>query len=231
VTPFDHQTHYEVLEIRLDASQEDVERAYRMALSTYGDDSMAVYSLLGEEEVSGARERVELAYEVLSDSTARQRYDAQIGADGWEGHEAFEQRIEMDDLPGDVQELMLPVETEPDPAANTPRTAQQLLTLQGVEAAGDDEDTEDGVYDGPRLRRARLSRGVEVAQIAQLTKVNPTYLHFIEEERFDDLPATVYVRGFVAAYARALGLDAHDVPLSYVERLEQHRDAGAGRRR
>ena len=192
-----------------------------MALVTYGGDSMAVYSLLGEEEVSGARERVELAYEVLSDSVAHQRYDSQIGADGWEGHQAFERRIELDELPGDVEELMLPREPERDPVPSAPRTAQQLLTLQGVEPVEDEE--EGGVYDGPRLRRARLSRGVEMDQIAQLTKVNPTYLHFLEEERFDDLPATVYVRGFVTAYARALGLDPYDVPLSYVERLQKHR--------
>ncbi len=229
MTSFDHQTHYEILEIRPDASAEDVERAYRMALSTYGSDSMAVYSLLGEEEVSSARERVELAYEVLSDSTARQRYDAQIGADGWEGHEAFEQRIELDDLPGDVEELMIPGEPETDPGPAPARTAQQLLTLDGVEPSED--ESEGGVFDGARLRRARLLRGVEVDQIAELTKVNPTYLHFIEEERFDDLPATVYVRGFVTAYARALGLDAHDVPLSYVERLQQHRAERAGRSR
>ena len=39
--------------------------------------------------------------------------------------------------------------------------------------------------------------------------MNPTYLAFIEDERFDGLPAAVYVRGFVMGYAGCLGLDAN----------------------
>lgn len=33
----------------------------------------------------------------------------------------------------------------------------------------------------------------------------------IEEDRLDDLPGEVFVRGFVKAYARCLGLDVNDV--------------------
>ena len=51
--------------------------------------------------------------------------------------------------------------------------------------------------------------------------MNPTYLRFIEEERFDDLPAAVYVRGFVKGYARCLGLDPDRVAPSYMRRYEE----------
>jgi len=81
------------------------------------------------------------------------------------------------------------------------------------------------MYDGARLRRARMRRGLELDQIAQVTKINPTYLRFLEEERFDDLPAAVYVRGFVAAYARCCGLDLGAVVPSYMERFETARIA------
>ncbi|MBW2373849.1 MAG: molecular chaperone DnaJ, partial [Deltaproteobacteria bacterium] len=57
--PFSDQTHYEFLEISTDASPEEIERAYRLALATYGDDSMAVYSLLSEEDSRATRERVD----------------------------------------------------------------------------------------------------------------------------------------------------------------------------
>ena len=77
----------------------------------------------------------------------------------------------------------------------------------------------------PHLRRewARLLRGLEIDDVAASTKVNPTYLRFLEEERFDDLPAVVYVRGFVSAYARLLGIDPAQVAPGYVARCEEHR--------
>ena len=62
-------------------------------------------------------------------------------------------------------------------------------------------------FDGARLRRARLRRGIELDEIARITKINPTYLALPRGGALRELPARVYVRGFVVAYARCLGLD------------------------
>ncbi len=67
----------------------------------------------------------------------------------------------------------------------------------------------------------RERRSIEIDEIAGVTKVNPTYLRFLEEERFDDLPAAVYVRGFLKSYARCLGLDPDRVARSYMRRYEE----------
>ena len=69
----------------------------------------------------------------------------------------------------------------------------------------------------------RLQRDISIDQIAASTKINPLYLRFIEEERTEDLPATVYVRGFVRAYVSFLGLDPDKVARSYMERFEKAR--------
>ena len=42
------------------------------------------------------------------------------------------------------------------------------------------------------------------------------YLQALEAEVFAKLPAQVYVRGFLAEYARALGLDAERVKQTYL---------------
>ena len=95
--------------------------------------------------------------------------------------------------------------------------------MDDVAEAESGDETE---WDGARLRRARLLRGVEVDDVATATKINPAYLRFLEEDRFDDLPAVVYVRGFVAAYARyPRSRRATRVARSYALRFEEHRRA------
>ena len=92
------------------------------------------------------------------------------------------------------------------------------------------EDLEDDAveFDGARLRRARLRRGIELDEVSRITKINTVYLSFLEEGRFGELPARVYVRGFVAAYASCIGLDPSRVAASYMKgysaaRPEPHR--------
>jgi flagellar biosynthesis protein FlhG len=103
--------------------------------------------------------------------------------------------------------------------------AAPLDELAGSEEFAEVEE-ESGDFDGSRLRRTRMRCGLEIEEIAGITKVNPTYLRFIEEERFSELPAPVYVRGFVSAYASCMGLDASRVAASYMQRLQDHRGRG-----
>ena len=57
-----------------------------------------------------------------------------------------------------------------------------------------------------------------------------TNLKNIEDENFEDLPANVYIRGFVMAYATTIGLDAKAVATDYMTRVEVSR-ADQGRSR
>ena len=43
--PLSEMTHYEILEIPPDAPPDEVDRAYRMAQATWGEDGLATYSL------------------------------------------------------------------------------------------------------------------------------------------------------------------------------------------
>lgn len=70
---------------------------------------------------------------------------------------------------------------------------------------------------GERLRSARRSVDLGLEAIAEQTRIRAAFLESLEQERFDFL-APVYVRGFLRAYARAVGLDSD--PL--VEELDAH---------
>lgn len=193
-------THYEVLEVGPDVDSEELERAYRLVRSAYAEDSLALYSVFSAEESSALSSRIEQAYRVLADSDQRREYDASLGSEV-----ACEDEIK----------IALDLAVEDAPAAQDPFEAMREVT----EFDGFEEDAE-GPFDGAWLRRFRLRTGVEIEQIATITKINPSYLRFIEEEKFEDLPAPVYVRGFVAAYARCIGLDPERVVSSYMKRLE-----------
>jgi flagellar biosynthesis protein FlhG len=193
-------THYEVLEVGSDAGPEELERAYRLARATYGEDSLAIYSVFNEEDSSALRERIELAYRVLANSDQRRLYDASLGSGS---------------VNGDEIKIALDLDVE---SAELSQTPPQVV--EGVAEFEPFEEDEEGSIDGAWLRRSRLRCGVEIDQIAVVTKINPTYLRFIEEENFEDLPAPVYVRGFVGAYARYIGLDPERVVASYMKRLE-----------
>ncbi|MCX8006763.1 MAG: DUF4115 domain-containing protein [Coriobacteriia bacterium] len=60
---------------------------------------------------------------------------------------------------------------------------------------------------GQRLANERRSRGKSMADISAATRIMASKLEALEHDRFDELPAPVYVRGYISAYARALGLD------------------------
>ena len=58
-----------------------------------------------------------------------------------------------------------------------------------------------------QLRSAREAKNLTVEQIAELTKVRTDHIRALEEGRFNVFSATVYIRGSIKAYARALKLD------------------------
>lgn len=60
---------------------------------------------------------------------------------------------------------------------------------------------------GALLREERRNRSLELSQVAQKTKLRIHFLEAIEKEAWDELPAPVFVIGFIRAYARAMGLD------------------------
>jgi len=64
---------------------------------------------------------------------------------------------------------------------------------------------------GRILREARIERGLDLADVAAVTKVREGYLRAIEAEEWDRLPGETYARGFIRAYASHLGLDGEEL--------------------
>lgn len=208
--PPGEQDHYEALDVSPSATREEIERAYHLAKATYADDSLAGYSVFQEGELPLLRERLEHAYRTLSDQDARRAYDEEVR------RPSAQLRAEPvdDSLPAPALETPKPLDIAPT-VLPPPLAFHTELDEEEI------SEEEEGEFDGARLARVRERRGIELDEIAGVTKVNPSYLLFIEQERFDDLPAAVYVRGFVKCYARCLGLDPDRVARSYMRRYDE----------
>src|SRR5690606_26417757 len=74
---------------------------------------------------------------------------------------------------------------------------------------------------GEMFRSARESRGLSLADVAELTHVRQEYLRALEEGRYDDLPEDVYVRNFVRLFAQAVGLDSERALSAYQSERKQ----------
>ncbi len=68
---------------------------------------------------------------------------------------------------------------------------------------------------GAWLRAARERRGLTVERVASATRIPRDAIRKIEDERWDDLPADAYIRGFLRAFARAVDLDVEEIQGAY----------------
>ncbi|WP_257446801.1 helix-turn-helix domain-containing protein [Archangium lipolyticum] len=76
---FEQQSYYELLEVPVTASEDQILDAYARAMETYSPDSIAVYSLVDPDQLESLRQRLSQALEVLSELDRRLEYDRKIG--------------------------------------------------------------------------------------------------------------------------------------------------------
>lgn len=214
----DELDHYELLEISRGATSGEIDRAYRLAQQTYADGSLALYSIFESLDARAIRDRLDEAYRVLADAELRTQYDAMMKIE-------TPVTIDLDSTSSVGQALASRGGDAGDPESGS--HASSISSADSFDEAVEEfdalEDDGRGEFDGVRLRRNRMFRGYEIEDISGVTKVNGNHIRNIEAENFSELPADVYVRGFVKAYAQTIGLDPGVVVPSYMARLEQSR--------
>jgi cytoskeletal protein RodZ len=82
----------------------------------------------------------------------------------------------------------------------------------------------DSLSYGQHLKSTRLAKGISLEQISRETRVGKDILLSIEREDDEALPAEVFVKGFLRAYAEAVGLDGGEVVDKYASQHQSTRE-------
>jgi curved DNA-binding protein CbpA len=247
----DLKNYYEVLEIPASARSEEIYHSYQRAKLAYSSDSLALYSLMSQEECRNVLELVEEAYSILSDPMKRKRYDEARGLN--RDFSINNYNLLSDRVPFVRAELSTPtnrVTTIPKEefTLNSQSTGsdntmegnlrntssggsttnvnklvtQKRFALDYVMNADFEKEIEETLeFSGDYLRKIREYKNLDLDRLSDMTKVSRTYLQGIESEDFGKLPAAVYVRGFVFQYAKCLKLKPDVVANSYLARMKK----------
>jgi cytoskeleton protein RodZ len=79
---------------------------------------------------------------------------------------------------------------------------------------------------GETLRVAREQRGLSLDELSSKTKISTLALRAIEENDIQRLPGGIFLRGFLRAYAREVGLNVEDTVSRYVAQFEPRNAMG-----
>jgi flagellar biosynthesis protein FlhG len=185
--------HYAVLGIGRSSNEEEVRRAFKRQREVYATGGLPTSSLLDENELASAQARIEEAHATLLDPVRRRAYDLSTFP------ETSAARTST-------------------PSVSPPALAAEQLMLQSELAREIGPDTE---FTGTLLRKVRESQGIEIAEISSRTKISKAHIVALEDEVYDNLPAIVYVRGFVTELAKYLRLDPAQVQRTYLRRMRE----------
>src|SRR6266849_5827920 len=198
--PYQQQNYYELLELPTTASAAEIHSAYKRAMELHDPASAAMYALADPAQIEDLRNLLLRARDTLIDRSLRADYDRSLGLP-----EADSAPAPL--LSGTVEPESTPLNDEPAPlaaVAPVPVRARPKEIPQNAE------------FNGELLRQIRESQGLSLVQVSERTRISVRHLENVEADRYDALPATVYLRGMVINLARELKLDPIRVARSYL---------------
>ena len=192
---FTQKNHYQILDINQNASQAGIQRAYHLMKKTFRQGSLAMYSLMNSSEIDCIQQRIEEAFKTLSNERERLYYD-----------------------------LTLSPDTQPDLMKPEPIGGNGKSTVKTLEASLDLElhwflANIEEACSGKFLKKYREWMGIHLEEIAFETRINPGYLHMIEEDLYSGLPNEVYLRSYLQQYAKCLGINPKEAAEGFLKKF------------
>ncbi|MFP4446855.1 MAG: helix-turn-helix domain-containing protein [Desulfosudaceae bacterium] len=199
----DDLSYYEILEVSPEASASEIRQARQKFLMLYRDDPIVADSFFTEKEKQQIIDRIETAFAVLSDPAKRQAYDRELRPAGESSGR------KEDSAPGDrprsgVVSPLIPGKPSWDSALVARKMEDQGLPDKARRLIDEIRGRE--TVSGADIRALRRALQITVTQVFEITRIREALVRAIENDRFDELPPPVYLRGFLESYADLLHL-------------------------
>lgn len=185
------ENYYEILSLTQQASHEEIARAYHTAKSTFSKDNLATYTLFTPEEKQQELARLEEAYQHLSNPERRRQYDKRLTL--------IQGGLSEESLPQEPLDLLIP--------------SSQKESVSFDLKAGDP-------LTGELLKRIRERQALTLEDVSRITKISVRSLTAIEEEKKDQVPARVYLQGFIRNLAQLYHLDPKVAVSAYCKHID-----------
>jgi hypothetical protein len=214
--------YYRLLNVSPSASPKEIREAYLRMKAVFTSDNQALYSMMSESETKHTLNMIEEAYQILHDEYRRDMYDNRLRMEREHGRDRK------------AAATLAPTGMDDHYAAGAEsRKPLPLIRTKAVAAAKEDIQThmariieEGDLADGDLLRKIREACQVTIDELQERTKILADYIRGIEENRFERLPPSVYVKGFLRSYLKYLAVPNNErIVTAYAERLENWRNS------
>ncbi len=197
--------YYEILEVQQTATQQEIALAYEKAKRTYSAQNPALYTIFDKSEADLLRSMIDEAFAVLGNDAYRNIYEKRRQAKIYSENDLSIEAIRAAGL-----------QLYPEPAQ------PEVVEVQIASSYTPDENFENEIknqvsWTGDFLKKVREYKKVSIESLNEKTKINSWYIKALENMDPNNLPAAVFVRGYIIQIARSLHLDDKIVADSYMK--------------
>jgi curved DNA-binding protein CbpA len=210
---FEKENYYQILQVAANASADEIKHAYRDALAIYETESVATYSLFSEEQRERLLQAIEIAFDTLINEDKKTAYDQMLIDTGQMDSAIFSRQGQRrmaanSDTRATSKEESLSQWVKK--KADTPEIRQLIEAMRSKE-----------MLSGLELKQLREAYGIDIPEIHAITRISGDSLRRIEANQFEDLPAEIYVKQFLKAYAEVFQIDSGHVVDGYLKFMAQ----------
>jgi flagellar biosynthesis protein FlhG len=199
---FAQLNYYEMLDIKPKATALEIRAAYNCALQMYQSDSLVSYSFFSQKERKEILAHLEKAYFTLINEKEREIYDNELVRAGvlqpTERGPAAKGPVSIFDFnrQKDTSGMMKAQNSELKTKISQNQRIREIISQQEISGAD--------------LKEIRNELGIAIETIHQQTKIRLDYLHWIEDDKIEKLPAAVFLKGFIKSYFKCLCIEPVD---------------------
>lgn len=192
------QTLYDLFEVHPSISEEELRRAYKRMWACFHPDHFSGYGLFSRAQQEALLAKLQAAFELLMDPIKRSEYDLKTFPQGLPSP-----REKSQESPSRLMPTFLPL--------ISPQEAKTLWRDLGSTSIG------------ASMKSLRERMNLPLSAVHERSKISLSMLELIEADDFQNLPAEVYLRGFIKELSQLYSLQKQIDIESYLNAYRAHK--------